>query len=247
MATPLVLVSCRNFVGGYDLTGYNNKLEVTSEVEDKDVTTFLPASDPDCGWKKVKGGIASAKMVGGGHWEGALDEAAWSALGSVVPHSAFAADANEGAVGYFTSALSRSYQFLGPVGDVAAWQVNDDSAWPMVRGFSLEAPGTARSTTGTGTPVQVGAVPAGKYLYAALHVLSVTGTGGPSIAVKIQSDAAVGFTTPIDQITFSTATAIGGQIARVAGPITDDWFRVSHTITGVGPSCLYVAVVGISP
>jgi len=247
--TPLVLTGCRIFSGGYDLTGYSNKLEAGAEVEDKDVTTFLPASDPNIGWKKVIGGLGSATIKGGGNWEGtagAIDEAAWAQLGTVVPLSVYPADATEGALGYFTQTLTKSYQFLGAVGDVAPWAVEDDSSWPLVRGFSLEAPGTARTTTGVGTAIQIGTVPTGKFLYAALHVLSVTGTGGPTIAVKVQSDNAQGFPSSADQITFSTLGTIGSQIARIAGPITDDWYRVSYTITGVGPSFLFVVSAGIS-
>lgn len=249
MATPFVLVNSRIFAGGYDLTGYSNKVEVSPEVEEKDVTTFLPASDPNQGWKKCIGGLGSAKIAGGGNWEGtagAVDEFAFGALGTTIPYSTYPAEATEGNLAYFTSTLLKSYQFLGAVGDVAPWTIDDESTWPLVRGVSLEAPGTARTTTGTGTAIQIGAVPAGKFLYAALHVLSIAGTGGPTLAVKVQSDNAVGFPSSADQITFTTASAIGGQIARIAGPITDDWFRVSFTITGVGPSFLFVVSAGIS-
>lgn len=248
--TPMVLTGCRIFVGGYDLTGDSNKVEVSGEVEEKEVTTFLPSTDPNVGWKKVIGGLGSAKILGGGNWgagpNGGIDDLAFAALGTTAPHSVYPVDANEGSLGYFTNTLVKSYQFFGSVGDVASWTVDDESAWPLVRGASLEAPGTARSSSSSGTAVQLGAVPAGKYMYAALHVLSVSGTGGPTLAVKVQSDNGSGFSTPADQITFITAGAIGGQIARVAGPITDDWWRVNFTITGVGPSFLFVVTAGIS-
>jgi hypothetical protein len=250
MATPIVLTSCRIFAGGYDLTGHSNKLEFQAEVEDKDVTTFLPIADPDVGWRKTIGGLASSTFKGGGNWSSdgstAVDDMAFAALGSVAPLSAFAVDANEGSLGYFTQTLTKSYQFLGATGDVASWTIDDQSAWPAVRGFSLQSPGTARTVTGTGTATQITAVPTGKQLYAALQVLSVSGTATPTLAVKVQSDNAVGFPSPADQITFTPATAIGGQISRVAGPIADDWFRVSFTISGTNPSFLFVVIAGIS-
>ena len=120
---------------------------------------------------------------------------------------------------------------------------SDTSAWPVVRGTSLHPPGTARTATGNGTAVQVGAVASGRQMYAALHVLSVSGTATPTLTVKVQSDT-VGFGSATDQITFTAATAVGGQISRVAGPITDDYWRASWTISGTNPSFLFVVVVG---
>lgn len=255
MATPLVLKNSRIFASGVDLTGYSNKVEVSGQVEVKDATTFLPASDPNSGWKKVLGGIASGKISGGGNWEGttslstlgALDDTLFSGVGTVIPISVYGDEATEGNPGYFTSSLVTSYQFLGAIGDVAPWTVDDDSAWPVIRGVSLEAPGTARTANGNGTPIQIGAVGASQRLYAALHVLSVAGTATPTLTVKVQSDT-VGFPSPADQITFTAATAVGGQIARTAvGPITDDYYRISFTITGTNPSFLFVVSAGIGP
>jgi hypothetical protein len=248
--TPLVLTSVRTFAGGYDLTGYSNKVEFGLDCEEKDVTTFLPISDPNVGWKKCTAGLASGTVKAAGLWDAdpsiVIDDIAFPALGTIVPFSVYPIDTTEGSLGYFTQTLQKNYQFLGAVGDVASWSIDEESSWPVVRGASLEAAGTARITTGVGTAIQLGAVPAGKQLYAALHVLSVAGTGGPTLAVKVQSDNAVGFPSSADQITFTTASAVGGQIARIAGPITDDWYRVSFTITGSTPSFLFVVSAGIS-
>lgn len=249
MATPAVLTGCRIFAGGLDLTGYSNKTSLEPEYEEKDVTTFLPITDPNFGWKKCIAGLGSAKVTGGGHRDitfATQDELTWTNFGSVIPHSVYPADANEGSLGYFTSVLAKSYTFGGAVGDVDAWAIDDMSAWPVVRGASLEAPGTARIASGNGTAVQIAAVSASQHLYAALHVLSVVGTGGPTLAVKVQSDVDNSFGSPADQITFTTASAAGGQIARVAGPITDTWFRVNYTITGSTPSFLFVVTCGIA-
>ena len=249
MATPKVLTACRIFAGGLDLTGYSNKTGLEPEYEERDVTTFLPAADPNVGWKKCIGGLGSAKVTGGGHRDitfGTQDELTWTNLGTVIPHSVYPDEATEGNLGYFTSVLAKSYTFGGAVGDVDTWSIDDMSAWPVVRGFSLEAPGTARTATGTGTGVQIGAVSATQHLYAALHVLSVAGTSSPTITVRIESDVDNTFSTPTTQITFSAATAVGGQITRVAGPVTDTWFRAGWTISGTDPSFLFVVTCGIA-
>lgn len=249
--TPLVLTSVRTFAGGYDLTGYSNKMELAGQVEDKDVTTFLPASDPNVGWKKVLGGLGSATIKANGLWAAdptiVIDDIAFPVLfGTVAPFSVFPVDTSEGSVGYFTQTLTKSYQFFGQVGDVAPWALEDDSSWPLVRGQSLENAGTARTTTGTGTGIQIGAVPAGKQLYAALHVLSVAGTGSPTLTVTVQSNVDNTFAAPTSRISFAAATTVSGQILRTVGPITDTWYRISFTISGTTPSFLFVVIVGAS-
>jgi hypothetical protein len=115
-----------------------------------------------------------------------------------------------------------------------------------VRGVCAHPPGTARTATGNGTGVQiVGGVPAGQYLYAAIHVLSVSGTSTPTLTVKIQSDNGSGFPSATDIATFTAATARTGEVVRAAGAITDDWFRVSYTISGTTPSFLFLVTLGV--
>ena len=72
---------------------------------------------------------------------------------------------------------------------------------------------------------------AGKSMYAALHVISVSGTS-PTLDVIVQSDDNSGFTTPTNRITFSQTGAVGAEWGSVAGAVTDDYWRVSYTIGG---------------
>jgi len=248
--TPLVLTSVRTFAGGYDLTGYSNKIELGLDCEEKDVTTFLPISDPNVGWKKCTAGLASGTIKAAGLWDAdpsiVIDDIAFPALGTIVPFSVYPIDTTEGSLGYFTQTLQKNYQFWGAVGDVAPWSIDEESSWPVVRGQSLEAPGTARTTTGTGTAVQLGAVPTGKQIYAALHVLSIAGTGSPTITVTVESNVDNTFGAPTTRISFTAATVVGGQILRTAGPVTDTWWRARWTISGSSPSFLFLVSAGIS-
>lgn len=244
--TPLVLTGCRIFAGSADLTSSSNKVEVSAEAEEKEVTNFASG-----GWKEVRGGLLSSKMSAGGQWEAfdlsKVDDETWADLGTLIPFTVFPDVATEGSPAYFTQALRRTYSLFDAVGEVSPWQAEVSGTWPVVRGASLENPGTPRTATGTGTAVQLGVIPAGKRLYAALHVLSVAGTAAPTITVKVQADNASGFPSPLDQITFTAATAIGSQIARTAvGALADDWYRVSYTITGTTPSFLFVVTAGIA-
>lgn len=240
-----ILLNVRTFAVAADLTGVSNKIEVSAEVEDKDSTNY--GSE---GWKENLGGLASAEISGEGQWEAGdpslVDDASWATLGGVGPWSV---SANNGAavgdLAYFTSALRADYKLGEAVGEVAPWTSTAKSAWPLVRGQFAHPPGTARTATGTGTGLNLGAVAANKRLYAALHVLSAAGTT-PSLTARVESSADNTFAAPTTRLTFNAATAAGGQTLRTTGSaITDPWWRIAWTITGTTPSFLFVASLGI--
>lgn len=242
--SKLILLNTRFFANGVDLTSNSNKAEITATVEDKETTNFGSA-----GWKEFLGGLASSTISGEGQWEALdaskVDDSRWSNLGGLGPWSVAPIDANVGSVVYFTNALQSDYTLLGQVGEVAPWKASGASSWPLVRGKVANAPGTALTVTGVGTATQLSAVTATQQIYAGFHLLSVAGTGSPTITMRIESDNASGFPSPITVATFTAATAIGGQILRVAGPNTDDWFRPAWTISGTGPSFLAAVVFGV--
>ncbi len=239
-----VLLDARLFAPGADLSGASNKIELTSEIEDKDVTNYRSQ-----GWKEVLGGLGSAEISGEGQWEAGdpsrVDDASWSTLGGVGPYTVCPNDSVVGALAYLVSGLRTDYKVGDAVGEVAPWAGTVKSSWPLVRGQIAHPPGTARTATGTGTALNLGAVPAGKRLYAALHVLSAAGTT-PSITARIESDDSAGFGTPITRAAFTAATAPGGQIARTDGlAITDTHYRVAWTISGTTPSFMFAVSLGI--
>ncbi|MBW8701885.1 hypothetical protein MBT84_19955 [Streptomyces sp. MBT84] len=240
-----VLTNVRCFASGVDLTSNSNKIELSSEVEEKEATNYASQ-----GWKEVLGGLASAEISGEGQWEAGdpskVDDASWSQFGGVGPWSVSANNAaNVGDLAYFTSALRADYKLGGEVGEVAPWTSTAKSSWPLVRGQFAHPPGTARTATGAGTGLNLGAVIAGKRMHAALHVLSVAGTT-PSITARVESSPDNTFASPTTRLTFTAATAVGGQILRTAGTaITDPWWRVAWTISGTTPSFLFAAALGI--
>ncbi|GGZ80253.1 hypothetical protein ACFOOM_07575 [Streptomyces echinoruber] len=240
-----VLTNVRTFAVGVDLTGNSNKIELSTEVEDKDATNYASQ-----GWKEVMGGLASAEISGEGQWEALdptkVDDASWAQLGGVGPWSVSANNAaNVGDLVYFTNAMRADYKAFDAVGEVAPWTSTAKSSWPLVRGQFAHPPGTARTTSGNGTGLNLGAVAAGKRLYAALHVLSAAGTT-PSLTARVESSVDNTFASPTTRLTFTAATAPGGQILRTVGTaITDTWWRVAWTISGTTPSFLFVAALGI--
>lgn len=241
-----VLLDARLFAGGADLSGNSNKIEITSEIEEKNATNYR--SD---GWKEVRGGLASAEMAGEGQWEagdsGMVDDSSWAQLGGNTAWSASPADAVVGDLAYFMKAMRADYALGDAVGEIAPWSGTAKSSWPLVRGVFAHPPGTARTSTGDGTAQQLGALTAGQRLYAAVHVLSVSGTSTPTITVEIESDSQEDFGgTPETRLSFDAATARGGQILRTDGTAhADTWYRPTWTVSGTNPSFLFVVALGI--
>lgn len=238
------LLDCRLFAVGADLSGHSNKIELSAEVEDKDATNYRSG-----GWKEVMGGLGSAEISGEGQWEAGdpslVDDASWAQLGGVGPWTVGPNDSTVGALAYLTSALRSEYKIGEAVGEIAPWTGTAKSAWPLVRGQFAHPPGLARTSTGTGTALLLGAAATGQRLYAALHVLSAAGTT-PSLTARIESDDTAGFASPTTRLTFDPATAGGGQILRGDGAaITDTYYRVAWTISGTTPSFMLAVSLGI--
>ncbi|MEU7399737.1 hypothetical protein [Streptomyces sp. NPDC044948] len=240
-----VLTNVRCFAVGLDLTSASNKIELTTGVEEKPTTNY--GSE---GWGEVVGGLASAEIAGEGQWEAGdetlVDDATWDQLGGVGPWSISANNSSAvGSLAYFTRAMRADYTLLGEVGEVAPWTSTAKSSWPLVRGQFAHPPGTARTATGNGTALQLGAVLTRKRVYASLHVLSVAGTT-PSLTVRVESAPDDTFAAPTTRATFDAATEAGGQIVRTDGTaITDTWWRLAWDITGDAPSFLFAAAFGI--
>lgn len=244
--SKFVLLNVRAYADGWDLTGASNKIELSGEREEKETTNYGSG-----GFKEVIGGLASNMIQAEGQWEAGdpslVDDASWGQLGGIGPWTVAPDLAAVGSLAYFTSALRADYKLGGQVGDVAPWSGKASGTWPLVRGQIGHPPGTARTATGVGTGVQLGAVAAGKRLYANVHVLSVAGTSTPTITARVESDSDNTWASPVTQLTAAAATALGGQSLRSSGTaITDTWFRVAWTISGSSPSFLFAASVGIA-
>jgi hypothetical protein len=246
VATPFVLTDVRMYAGGCDLTGYSNTVELAPTAEEKDKTTFASG-----GWKEIAAGLKGGRIAGSGFWEAGdlsiVDNMAWAELGggstawTIAPNTADVGD-----LAYVARAMEAEYKLLGQVGELAPWSATNATNWPISRGVILHPSGTARTATGNGTAVEHVAVTAGQHVYAAVHVLSISGTDTPTITVKIQSDDGAGFGSATDRITFTAATGIGGEIKRAAGAITDTFWRAQWTISGTNPSFLFAVSLGVA-
>lgn len=241
-----VLLNTRVFAGGADLTGVSNKIELSAEIDEQNVTSF-----GSNGWTESLGGLGSTEITGGGQWEagdpGRVDNETWSTLSgrTLQPWTVCPLSASVGDLAYATDALRTTYTQGGEVGNVAPWDASAAGVSPLLRGTVAHPPGTARTVSGEGTGLELGSVGDGQRIYAVLHVLSVSGTS-PSLTVEVESDIDNTWTAPTTQLSFDPATAPGGQVASAAGPITDTWWRVVWDITGTSPSFLFVATLAIA-
>lgn len=243
---PLVLTDCRLYLDGADLTGYSNKAELGAKAAGLDRTTFGSG-----GWKERKGGVFDGSAMLEGFWQagdpGQPDDVWWTNLGvATVPLTGVPTSGAVGSLAYLTRGLDSEYKPGAKHGELLGWSAQLDVNWPIVRGQIFHPQGTARTATGSGTAIQLGAVSSTQALYICLHALSVT---DGSLTVKFQSDNGSGFPSATDVATFNAVTTtVGGQAIRVPGPITDDWFRAQWTISGGSThSFLFAVSAGIGP
>lgn len=239
------LIDTAIYCGAADLTGYSNKVDLTAERAEKDSTTFASG-----GWQESKAGLSKVTASVEGFWDAGTDilpdDRMYGDLGVAgVPWTCAPLGPADGGLAYFTSVLRPAYSFGAQVGDMLAYKSRAVGDKPLVRGTLIHPATSAKTTTGTGTAQLIGAASASQRIYAALHVLAVSGTAAPTLTVTVQSDT-TGFPSPATSISFAAATAIGGQFLSVAGPLTDTFFRASWTISGTNPSFVFVVVVGIA-
>lgn len=239
-----ILKNLRSWVGGFDMTTDLNQVSLDLSRDEQDDTRFQPVGSG--GARARLAGLKDVTVnLGGFHTGGTTgvdlnNFTAWT-NGTEEVYS-LSHDGVEGSPVYMLRGGRFKYSIGGPVGDNHKFTTDvmgsngDDS---VVRGLVTKTRATVSGTGATGTAQQLGAVAADQYLYAALHVFSV----GTTITAVIESDNAVGFPSPVTQLTFGPITAIGGTMLRVAGPITDDYFRLRvSAITGSFSIAAAVAV-----
>lgn len=241
-----ILTNVRYFVGPADLTTQSNKVEWDDTMEEKDVTNF-----GSNGAKEIIAGIESLTIAAEFFYQagdpGYADEEWWNARRIIEAHSLAPVGTTVGSPGYLTQAVRLAGTLFGSIGDVAMAKLGAAGSWPMARGAVLTSPGAAIAANGNGASVTMDAVAATQRLYASLHVLSVSGTSSPTLAVTIESDDDSGFPSATTQLTFTTTGAIGSEAIRGStGAITDTFYRAKYVVSGTNPSFLALVVLGIA-
>lgn len=230
----VALLNAFAYVGGHDFTADSNTLTFTGDVAENDATTFRSQ-----GWKTLgPGGLKNGALAMGGFWQSAASDAVdpiqWADLAVVDKPMTFGPVETEGSPAYLWQGAHFNYQLGGAgIGELAPFslEAHNTNQTGIVRG-QLAAAMQVKAATGVlGSGLQLGAVGTTQYLYATLHVLSTPGT---TVTVQLQSDDNAGFTTPTTRATIGPITTqIGTWMPRVAGPITDTYYRFNiSAITG---------------
>jgi len=245
--TPTVLTNADIYLASADLSGFGNNVQLQPRVDVLDRTTFSSG-----GAKEVNGGLSGAAVALKGFWQAGdatmPDDMFWTNLGATaVPLTVIPSGGAVGDLAYLTRVAELGYTPGGQVGQNLMWSADLHANWPVARGQVLHPQGTARTSSGNGTGVQLGAVDANHALYVTLHVLFISGTSTPTITVSIQDSVDNTFASPHTTGTFTAATALGGQTLKVAGGITNTWYRATWTISGSSPSFLFNVSAGIGP
>lgn len=234
-----VLTDCKIWMSAFDVSGDHNKIAVAYSSDVKDITKFGDST------RSHMGGLRGAGVSGGGHWQAGtsgIDTILQARIGTSPAITISPTTGADGEPAYFMSALLAKYQIGAQVGDVHPFGLNASAASQLVRGTIMH--NATRTATGGATARQLGAVSASQRLYASLHVTAVSGTS-PSLTASIASDDNLAMTSDTERLTFAAVTAVGSEFASVAGPITDDYWRVNTLISGTSPSFTFVVAVGI--
>lgn len=149
---------------------------------------------------------------------------------------------NDGDTAYLMKSARLQYSPSGSIGERFDFEASLNARGDLVRGKLLhDAQVTANAT---GTAVQLGAVGSDETLYAALHVVSASGSS-PTLDVTIESDGDSSFAAPTTRITFDQATGRTSQWKSLAGAVADDWFRIDATVGGTNPDFTFIVTAGI--
>ena len=237
-----VLKNVKMLQGGYDFSGFRNAMLLEAEADAPETTGF--GDD----WRTfLAGGLKSLRFSNSGFFSAVdLDPVLDASLGVIDVLSFIPEGATEGNVGFFANGIHSQYNRGGEVGEVMPFDVAGvgSDGFGLIRGTLMEW-NTTIVGNASGTARQLGAVTATQKLYAVLHVLAADGAA-PTLDVIVESDTAEGFPSAVTRATFAQTGVIGGEfVTPIAGPITDDWWRISWTVGGGSPDFDFAVLIGI--
>jgi hypothetical protein len=238
----IVVTNAAIYADGYDISGDSNKASIQVAAAELDDTRFGQSTKVRTpGAIEATGSIAGFYKADNTAGALAIDDQVWADIfgGTVYPVVTISpTGAADGDRAYFMQAEAAQYNIGAAYGGALPFDLALKNYGSKFVGGKVGATGS-KASTGTGTIYQLGALTATQKLYAALHVLSVTG----SVTVKVQSAPLVGFGSPTDRITFTLAAGKASQFSSVAGAVTDQFWRIAWTVV-TGPASI-VASFGV--
>lgn len=237
--TTTVVRDQKVYFDKYDMTGTVNSLAVSYQVDMNDGTVL--GNDTHINKPGLK--MVSSSLQGLFDTT-AIDAALFSAIAGTAKPMSYSNTGTGGALAYFYKANASKYTPEGKIGDLLKYSLDTTANGSLIRGTLMENQ-TAFAATAHGTARQIGAVTSAQSMYAALHVLNVSGTL-PTMDLVIASNSTNSFAgAETSRITFAQVTDVGSQMLSVTGAITDTWWCPEFTIGGTLPSFDFVLVMGV--
>ena len=227
------------FWAGWNYTGQSNQVTLNRSNAMLDATVFGNHTRVNTAGLAEMSASVSGFWIGGLIADGALDPIMHSRLGSTgAPLTLYPKDVDLG-VAYMFPGVLGSINGFGALGELAPFDAEFNFSPYESVGVRSQSRGViglrhqARTgASGSGTGTQLGAVTSSQYL---VLCVQLTATDSSDVEVILESDDNGAFTTPTTRITTgSLAGGTGGQAyyAHLAGPLTDDWYRLRWVRTG---------------
>lgn len=234
----------RVYLAGYAAAADHSSITLSTTAESLEATAFSATT------RNFIGGLMQHTIGGEGfvqYGTGAIENVLSAQLAAGTVYTVTPEGGAVGEEAFFGRTLITSLQPVGgTVGDIHkfSWSGQGFGAFPCIRGQLFKASGDTTASSSS-SAVQLGAVTAGQRVYAAIHVLSSSGSS-PTLDVIVESDDNGGMSSPTTRASFTQATGSTSQFISAAGAITDDYWRVSWTIGGSAtPTFSFVVAVGI--
>lgn len=244
----LSFTDCEILAGPFRLTGRSNAVELETTRPALDVTNFDSG-----GWNESIAGIKEMAASVDGHYDASaietggltLDEQLFAELSSGQFPLTLAPTKTDGGVAYVAGAQRGSLTMFGQIGEVAPFSSDMWGDGQVGRGNLIHPASSTVSATADGNGVQLGAVADGDTLLMSYHVLSLDGTT-PTIDITFESDDNSGFASAATVHNTGALSTATSALVTAAGPITDDYFRVTFTLGGTDPVIRFAAAIATS-
>lgn len=238
MATE-ILTNCGIWLDKYELSTSMNEVSIEGETQIVDVTTFGDTN------RTYASGYKGVNIGGAGFYETTTDEALNATMGlqnALVTITRTRA-ASTFAAAYIGRMIQGQYTPRFSTAEAASFNMGGMiSAANFGRGILLT--NASITATGFGVVNLWRDILATQSAIVSFHVTLVSGTS-PTFVLEIESDDAVGFTTPTIRATFPVVSTASAQTIIIPGPITDTYWRTKRTLGGTSPQFTFACALGI--
>lgn len=252
MPEPVFLSNMAIWLGGYDHSAEENACNFTvgnSEEGDATFGDVLQAKYP--GLLQPAVGLAGRWSAGASspdavYWPRVSGDVSLWPLTMCPPNAPAATPGADGNLAYSVIGAQFAYEaMVSEHGKLLGFKLKTlPRTTGTVNRGTVMLPKASVSATTTGTARQLGALSAAQRMIVVLQAFAIN---GGSWVLTVESDNDVGFASPTTRSTLTAVTSAPNRlVAEIAGPVTDDWWRVVLTKTG-GTSITPAATLGIVP